>query len=83
MPKRCRGGSCSLRGMRTSLLTLAASIALVFAQDSKPAEPAPIEVGSPAPTFRLNDHEGRIVEVGGKSETWTVLAFFPKAMTPG
>jgi len=68
--------------MKIPLLTLAASLALALAQE-KPSEPAPIEVGQAAPTFRLNDHEGRIVEVGGKSDVWTVLAFFPKAMTPG
>ena len=69
--------------MKSSWLALLASFALVVAQESQSAEPAPPEVGQPAPAFRLNDQEGRIVEVGGKSDTWTVLAFFPKAMTPG
>jgi len=41
------------------------------------------EVGKPAPALRLNDHHGAIVELGGKRENWTVLAFFPKAATPG
>ncbi len=40
-------------------------------------------VGKPTPTIRLNDHNGRAVTIGGKSENWTVLAFFPKAATPG
>jgi hypothetical protein len=53
---------------------------LVFAQAEKPARP---EVGKPAPAFRLNDHSGTARAIGGKSENWTVLAFFPKAMTPG
>jgi len=49
-------------------------------------EDAPIglEVGKTAPVFRLNDHTGKAVEVGGAATTgWTVLAFYPKAMTPG
>lgn len=42
------------------------------------------EPGKPAPVFRLNDHTGKGVGVGpGLSEAWTVLAFFPKSMTPG
>ena len=40
-------------------------------------------IGKAAPSFRLNDHTGRAVEVGGEAEGWTVLAFFPKAATPG
>jgi hypothetical protein len=41
------------------------------------------EVGKPAPALRLNDHRGNIAELGGKRERWAVLAFFPKAATPG
>jgi hypothetical protein len=41
------------------------------------------EVGKPAPAMRLNDHRGQIVELGGKRANWSVLAFFPKAATPG
>lgn len=41
------------------------------------------EVGKPAPTLRLNDHRGNIVELGAKRANWSVLAFFPKAATPG
>lgn len=41
------------------------------------------EVGKPVPALRLNDHHGNIVELGGKRDHWTVLAFFPKAATPG
>ena len=49
------------------------------------AEPVPgPEVGKPAPAFRLNDHAGVARRVGpGAEKTWVVLAFFPKAMTPG
>lgn len=68
--------------MKTKLLSLLAPLALVAVQATD-AEPAPLEVGQAAPTFRLNDHEGRLVRVGGESDVWTVLAFYPKAMTPG
>jgi hypothetical protein len=61
------------------LLLLTASLQGVPA----PAQKRP-EVGKPAPTLRLNDHRGELVELGGKkSANWTVLAFFPKAATPG
>ena len=41
--------------------------------------------GARAPRFRLNDHNGNRTAVGGESEgdRWTVLAFYPKALTPG
>ena len=60
------------------LALLAASV-----QDApKPTMKKP-EIGKPAPAVRLNDHHGNIVELGGKRVNWTVLAFFPKAATPG
>ncbi|MCR9245063.1 MAG: hypothetical protein NXI31_08520 [bacterium] len=56
-------------------------------QDPAPTpakKPAPaIAVGKPAPAFRLNDDGGRLTKVGGKTANWTVLAFYPKASTPG
>lgn len=41
--------------------------------------------GAAAPEFRLNDHTGKAVRGSdiAKSGAWTVLAFYPKAMTPG
>ena len=42
-----------------------------------------IAIGKPAPVFRLDDHEGDVTTVGGETDHWTVLAFYPKAMTPG
>lgn len=52
-------------------------------QDGKAkAAEAPV-VGQPAPAIRLNDDTGTAVAVGGKGERWTVLAFYPKAATPG
>ena len=66
---------------------LASAVALAFAAWAFPAQDkeAPLlpQVGQAAPTFRLNDHTGAGVKVGGESEAWTVLAFYPKAATPG
>ena len=63
-----------------SSLMLLASVWQAVPRDEGQKRP---EVGKPAPTLRLNDHHGEIVELGGKRENWTVLAFFPKAATPG
>lgn len=64
-----------------ALATLAL-LPMLAPQDKAPAQTRP-EVGKPAPTARLNDHKGAIVAVGGKQKNWSVLAFFPKAATPG
>jgi hypothetical protein len=67
------------------LSSIAAVLALFIAvsqESSKQAMKKP-EIGKPAPAVRLNDHHGNIVELGGKRANWTVLAFFPKAATPG
>lgn len=62
-----------------SIATVLAALLLVQGQ----AAPKQAEVGKPAPTFRLNDHSGKLQTVGGKSDSWTVVAFYPKALTPG
>lgn len=72
--------------MRAALFALPLALLPAAVQDTpddQEKRPTIPEVGKPAPTFRLNDHTGKGVAVGGKSETWTVIAFFPKAMTPG
>ncbi len=68
--------------MKFSLITalLAAPLFLFQGQDEAPTLPA---VGQPAPTFRLNDHTGELATVGGEADRWTVVAFYPKALTPG
>ena len=68
--------------MRTIAVCLAA-LAALFAQDPLQKGPVLPEVGKPAPEFRLNTHAGLSASIGGQSETWTVVAFFPKAATPG
>ena len=68
----------------TKLTLLAALLAsVVFVQSQEKEEASGPEVGKPAPAFRLNDHEGNAVALGGEAKHWTVLAFFPKAMTGG
>ena len=72
----------SQRLARTALAAsaLAATLAVSPLQDSAPKGP---EVGKPAPTFRLNDQDGKAVSIGSASEAWRVVAFYPKAKTPG
>ena len=55
------------------------------AQDTPPApqEDKPLAAGDKAPTFVLNDQAGELVAVGGESDQWTVIAFYPKALTGG
>ncbi|MEM7309864.1 MAG: hypothetical protein AAF682_24520 [Planctomycetota bacterium] len=66
----------------TFLTALALGLAVMLPQEGRQGPPAP-EVGKPAPLIRLNDHEGKGTTVGGEADHWTVLAFYPKAATPG
>ncbi len=71
--------------MKRLICILTAASALFFARhDEKPAIP---EVGKPVPAFRLNDHTGAAVAIAPDAKAsegnWTVLAFYPKAATPG
>jgi len=68
--------------MKSRLLVVLCLAALPLMFQSKTAPESP-EIGKPAPAFRLNDHTGATVEVGGANERWTVVAFYPKALTPG
>ena len=68
--------------MKLVLLTALTLLTLGLQDDPKPARKRP-DVGKPAPALRLNDHTGNAVSLGGKRSNWTVLAFFPKAATPG
>jgi peroxiredoxin Q/BCP len=65
--------------MRTLLTSVAAAVLLggAMAQEST-------AIGSPAPAFRLNDHEGNAKTLDDlRGRGWLVLAFYPKAMTGG
>ena len=39
--------------------------------------------GQAAPTFRLPDQDGKMHGIGDYAESWLVLYFYPKDMTPG
>lgn len=70
--------------LRPFALALVA-LGLPFAtQDPTPDTPTPVvaEVGESAPGLRLNDQSGAVV-VPTFRDRWSVLAFFPKAATPG
>ena len=69
--------------MKLDILASALALALCGLQDVKPATPEPLQVGAAAPVFRLNDHNGIAEKIGAEREQWTVLAFYPKALTPG
>lgn len=66
------------------LLPLLAAAALApLAQDTPMPKVKRAQVGHEAPHFRLNDQSGKATAIGGESQHWTVLAFFPKAATAG
>ncbi len=67
--------------MKSLFLVAAAAATLAFSVADEMKMP---EVGQPAPKLRLNNHEGKLTEVpAGEDFDWTVLAFYPKAATPG
>lgn len=76
------------RALNTLLALGALGLGTLVPQD-RPAEgPSGPQVGKAAPAIRLNNHEGRGIRIAPpKKESdetaWTVLAFFPKAATPG
>lgn len=64
-------------------LTVTLLLAGVAAMAQGEGTKAP-DVGGAAPDFRLNDQDGKAVQLSKLRESgWTILAFFPKAMTPG
>ena len=76
-----------MRILLLGALLAVAPLLSVAQQDETPKPPPRPEVGAVAPTFRLNDQAGKALSIGGNTGTedrfWTVLAFFPKAATPG
>jgi peroxiredoxin Q/BCP len=42
-----------------------------------------LTVGSPAPSFRLSDHTGAVVDSNELAGSRYILWFYPKADTPG
>jgi peroxiredoxin Q/BCP len=69
------------RGTWLAWGTAALAATLAFAGPEEPSGPV---VGSAAPDFRLNDQAGKAVRFSeARGEGWAILAFFPKAATPG
>ena len=70
-----------MRLLAPAAILVAVFVALASADDERPVAP---KVGATAPDFRLNDHEGRATSLAEAREGhWVVLAFFPRAATPG
>jgi hypothetical protein len=67
--------------MKTMLLAACLAAPWLPIQDAP--SPAGPEIGASAPRFRLNDQDGNARAVGGAGELWTVVAFYPKALTGG
>jgi len=69
-----------MRRLAPAVLAVAAVLGGVAMAEEKKGN----EVGAEAPDFRLNDHTGKAVRLADlRGKSWVVLAFFPKAMTPG
>ena len=67
-----------------ALLPALLLLAPLTQDNKKPAPAKTVEVGTPAPSFRLNDHKGELRKIGGVTKSkWTVLVFYPMALTPG
>ena len=65
----------------TLFLGLLAALSVVGVRQE---QGSPLTAGTDAPSIRLNDQDGRAVAVFPPPEgTWTILAFYPKAATPG
>ena len=72
-----------MRSTFLALLTLLSATLSPTWQEPVETPKAGPRVGSPAPALRLNDQSGHAQSIGGESDHWTVLAFYPKAATPG
>ena len=74
--------------MKAPLLSLAlalGSVLTIAVQDPTPAPDAdqPLAAGDAAPLFTLNDQAGKLASLGADPEGWTLIAFYPKALTGG
>ena len=70
--------------MRAWIVGAAAVLALGVAMAQDEEEAKMLDTGAKAPDFRLNDQDGKAIRLSDlKGKSWAVVAFFPKAATPG
>ena len=61
----------------TAMLAMV-GLAATAGEDARP------KVGDPAPSFRLNDQDGKALSLAkATKDAWVILAYYPKADTPG
>jgi len=63
--------------------TLQLLCALLLTGMASPSLAADLGVGQPAPDFALPDQDGKIHRLADSRGKITILAFYPKDMTPG
>jgi peroxiredoxin Q/BCP len=62
------------------ILTGALGLSLLFSPTGQAED---LKVGTPAPLFQLQTHEGKKFDLRDRKGKWTILYFYPKAETPG
>ena len=75
-------------GMNTRLVSGLIPAALAVASflslaAQEPSAKKTLATGDAAPLFTLNNQKGQLVSLGAKPEGWTLIAFYPKALTGG
>ncbi len=67
------------------LIAVVATLAASYPNVATDAADEPLRVGDMAPPLTLNDQQGKAVSLKRlrEKDTWTVLAFYPRAGTPG
>ena len=69
-----------LSGLVPAGLALASVLSLAA---QEPSAKKPLATGDAAPLFTLNNQKGQLVSLGAEPEGWTLIAFYPKALTGG
>jgi hypothetical protein len=80
-PEDCGGRAMKIKWHIGALLLVGALALVARAEDEGARE---LKAGDPAPVWRLNDQTGRARTLAkARKGSWVLLAFFPKAATPG
>ncbi len=69
--------------MKASLISVALAFGGLVSMGVQDPEPTPLAAGDAAPKFTLNDQNGQFTSIGADPEGWTLIAFYPKALTGG